>query len=54
VGECAETGDIVIEGDVDLDRFGDEIFDLFQLMELVLVLDILRAMIAVSITNIGK
>jgi hypothetical protein len=45
VGESAETGDIVVKRDVDLDRFGDEIFYLLQLVELVLALDIGRTAI---------
>lgn len=40
VGEGTETGDVVVEGNVDLDGFGHEILNLLELMELVLALDI--------------
>lgn len=35
VGESTETGDVVVEGDVDLDGLGDEILNLLELVELV-------------------
>jgi len=40
VGEGAETGDVVVEGNVDLDGLGDDVLDLLQLLELVLGLDV--------------
>ena len=36
VGEGTETGDGVVEGDVDFYGLGDEVFDVFELVELVL------------------
>ena len=41
VGECRETGNVVVEGDVALDSFADEILNLLELVELILALDIL-------------
>jgi len=41
VGEGAETGDVVVERNVDLDGFGDQVLEVLELVELVLVLDVL-------------
>lgn len=41
VGEGTETGDVVVEGDVDLNGLGDEVLDLLELLEAVLALDVL-------------
>lgn len=40
VGEGGETGDVVVEGDVDLDAVGDKVLDLLELVEVVLALDV--------------
>jgi hypothetical protein len=40
VGEGAETSDVVVEGNVDLDGLGDNVLELLQLLELVLGLDV--------------
>jgi len=42
VSEGTETGDVVVEGDVDLDGLGDEVLDVLDLLQLVLALDVLR------------
>lgn len=41
VGEGAETGDVVVEGDVDFDGLGDKVFEVTELLKLVLALDVL-------------
>lgn len=41
VGEGAESGDVVVEGDVDLDGLGDQVLDILELLQLVLALDVL-------------
>jgi hypothetical protein len=41
VGESAESGDVVVEGDVDLDSLGNQILEILELVELVLALDVL-------------
>lgn len=41
VGEGAETGDVVVEGDVNLDSLGDKVLNVLELVELVLALDVL-------------
>ena len=40
VSEGTETGDVVVEGDVDLDGLGDNVLELLQLLQLVLGLDV--------------
>ena len=40
VRESAETSDVVVEGDVDFDSLGDEIFNILELLELVLAADV--------------
>ena len=40
VGEGRETGDVVVEGDVDLDRVGDQVLNGLELVEVVLALDV--------------
>lgn len=40
VGEGAETSDVVVEGNVDLDSLGDQVLEILQLVELVLAQDI--------------
>lgn len=40
VGEGTETGDVVVEGDVDLDGLGDEVLNVLELLKLVLALDV--------------
>jgi hypothetical protein len=41
VGEGAESGDVVVERNVDLNGLGDEVLNLLELLELVLALDVL-------------
>jgi hypothetical protein len=41
VGEGAESGNVVVEGNVDFDSLGDQVLELLQLVELVLALDVL-------------
>jgi len=41
VGEGGETGNVVVEGNVDLDRVGDEILDGLELVQVVLALDVI-------------
>ena len=41
VGEGTETGDVVVEGNVDLNSFGNEVLDVLDLLQLVLALDVL-------------
>ena len=41
VRKSAEAGDVVVEGDVDLDRLGNQVLELLELMQLVLALDVL-------------
>ena len=45
VGECTEAGDIVVEGDIDLDSTGDQILDELQLGKIILAPDV------VSVSN---
>jgi len=40
VGEGGETGDVVVEGDVDLDRVGDQVLNSLELVQVVLALDV--------------
>lgn len=40
VGEGGETGDVVVEGDVDLDRVGDQVLNGLELVQVVLALDV--------------
>lgn len=40
VGKCAESGDVVVEWDVDFDCFGNEVLKVSELMQLVLGHDI--------------
>lgn len=40
VGKGAEAGDVVVEGNVDLDGLGDKILNFLELVELVLALDV--------------
>lgn len=40
VGKGTETGDVVVEGNVDLDSFGDEVLNVLDLLQLVLALDV--------------
>lgn len=40
VGECRESGDVVVERDVDLDLLGDGIFDVLEREQIVLALDV--------------
>ena len=40
VSEGAETGDVVVEGDVDLDKIGNKILNLLELLEVVLAHDV--------------
>jgi hypothetical protein len=40
VGEGAETGDVVVEGDVDLDEIGNEVLNFLELLDVVLAEDI--------------
>lgn len=42
VGKGVEIGDGVVEGSVDFDGFGDEIFEFFEFVEFVFVFDIFR------------
>lgn len=40
MGEGGETGDVVVEGNVDLDRVGDQVLNGLELVEIVLALDV--------------
>ena len=40
VGECGESGNVVVEGNVDLDAVGNEILNGLELVEIVLALDV--------------
>lgn len=40
VGEGGETGNVVVEGDVDLDRVGDQVLNGLELVQVVLALDV--------------
>lgn len=40
VGEGGETGDVVVEGNVDLDRVGDQVLNGLELVQVVLALDV--------------
>jgi hypothetical protein len=41
VGESAESGDVVVEGNVDLDSLGNQVLKILELVKLVLALDVL-------------